>query len=92
VFDHRGSIGGSWDSTGTDLVTPFLVAALIFGGLSGVFLGEFTFGSVVVLGEVALQFMRFTVIGTGLAVCVDEGEAVVLLLVLILLDGVVPSR
>jgi hypothetical protein len=44
-----GSVGHgsstSWDTAGTDLVAPFLVAAHIFGGLSSMFRIKYTFAS-----------------------------------------------
>jgi hypothetical protein len=39
-----------------------------------------------------LEFLRLTIIVTSFAFGVDESETVVLLLVLLVLDGVMPSR
>jgi hypothetical protein len=83
---------GLWLTTSTDLVVPFLETSVLFHRLSVVFLSELAAITFLILSEVALEFLALTVIGTCFAVGVDEGETVVLLLVLVILDGVVPSR
>jgi hypothetical protein len=39
-----------------------------------------------------LQFLSFTVVSTGLTLGVNQSKAVILLLILVLFDGVMPSR
>jgi len=46
----------------------------------------------VILSEVALEFLALTIIITSCAFGVDQSKTIVLLLVLSVLDGVVPSR
>jgi hypothetical protein len=53
------------------LVAPFLVAALILGGLSGVFAVKFALTSLVVLSKVTLEFLRFTIISTSFSFGID---------------------
>jgi hypothetical protein len=68
---HGGGVSLSWDSAGTDLVAPFLVAALILGGLSRVFAVKFALTSLVVLSKVTLEFLRFTIISTSFSFGID---------------------
>jgi hypothetical protein len=85
----------SWDlvSTGTDLVTPFLETAVLFHVLSLMSLVEHTAIALVVLSIEALEVLGLTVVLTGLLTAgLDENGADVFFLVLLFLNGVVPSR
>jgi hypothetical protein len=57
-----------------------------------VVLVKFTLAARLVLGEVALEFLGLTIIGTSFTFGADQSETVVLLLILLILDGVMPSR
>jgi hypothetical protein len=74
------------------LVAPFLVAAVILGALSTMILIKLTLITRVILSEVALEFLSLTIIVTSFSFGVDQGKTVVLLLIMFILDGVMPSR
>lgn len=92
VVGHSFFVSSLFNSAGTDLVAPFLVAAVVLGALPFVVLVELTLAATVILGEVALEFLGVTIIGTSFSFSIDQGKTVVLLLIMIVLDGVMPSR
>jgi hypothetical protein len=56
----------TWFSTGTDLVVPFLKAAILFHGLSVMLHGKLAAVANLILSVVALEFLALTVGFAGL--------------------------
>jgi hypothetical protein len=84
------SLDGSWFTTSTDLVVPFLEATIFFHSLSVMLLGKLAAIAFLILSEVTLEFLALTIGLAGLTLSEDHCSTDILLLELLRLsDGVV---